>query len=182
MADVAGAGVSRTSAIRRPRLRSAIPHVYTSTVSSLIFLPVLNVDKAAQAGGAASSSVLLKASTRAESIGFKRPQDMQRFLSAAINECAIDSTFVLDCLGSTDKEGLRRIEEICSCTFSIQVDLLHIHILSGAMVQIIGTMQHSNGLCNDKAVCFAGCQQQLHCILSARHLCASAFDKFTILC
>lgn len=74
-----------------------------------------------QGAGAASNSLLLKASTNHGAVGFRSPHDMQRFLNAAICGCSIDSTFVLDCLGSQEKEGLCRLKEICSVPFSIQV-------------------------------------------------------------
>lgn len=45
---------------------------------------------------------------------------MQRFVNAAIAECAVDVTFVLDRLGSQDKEGLCRLREICTMPFSTQ--------------------------------------------------------------
>lgn len=45
---------------------------------------------------------------------------MQRFVNAAIAECAVDVTFVLDRLGSQDKEGLCRLREICTTPFSAQ--------------------------------------------------------------
>ena len=46
---------------------------------------------------------------------------MQRFVNAAITECAVDATFVLDRLGSQDNEGLCRLREICTTPFSAQV-------------------------------------------------------------
>ena len=45
-------------------------------------------------------------------------------MHAAIDECAIDPTFVLDQLGSRDKRGLSRLREICSYPVSAQVRLL----------------------------------------------------------
>ena len=45
-------------------------------------------------------------------------------MNAAINECTIDPTFVLDQLGSRDKRGLSRLREICLYPVSVQVRLL----------------------------------------------------------
>ena len=74
-----------------------------------------------QGATVASNSLLLKASTKVGSVGFSSPHQMQRFLNAAISECAVDTSFVLACLGSQDTEGHRRLRELCTCPFSIQV-------------------------------------------------------------
>ena len=82
----------------------------------------------------ASNSLLLKASTKAGSFALRSPDDMQRFVNAAISECAIDATFVLDRLGSQDNEGLCGLREICTVPFSAQasrnkdvIPLFHSH-------------------------------------------------------
>lgn len=79
-------------------------------------------------GTSAVSSALLRASTKQDAVGFSSPQHMERFLNAAITECAVDPTFVLDCLGSADKGGLRRLKEVCSTPFATQVRCIqHAH-------------------------------------------------------
>jgi hypothetical protein len=80
--------------------------------------------RALQRPATASSSTLLTASTDSMSVAFTTSHDMRRFINAAINECTIDPTFVLDQLGSRDKRGLSRLRDICSYPVSVQVRLL----------------------------------------------------------
>ena len=63
-------------------------------------------------------------STDSTSVAFTSSRDMERFMNAASNECAVDLSFVLDQLGSRYKRGLSRLREICSYPVSVQVRLL----------------------------------------------------------
>ena len=38
-----------------------------------------------------------------------------------LSECAVDSTFVVQHLGSQESEGLNRLKEICAGPFAVQV-------------------------------------------------------------
>ena len=46
---------------------------------------------------------------------------MRSFLTAAITECAVAPTYVLDCLGNPENQGIQRLREISAAPFSIHV-------------------------------------------------------------
>ena len=75
------------------------------------------------AGAGASEAAVLDAATRRGAYPVNGNQHRQSaIINAALTYLDVDPTFIVERLGSGDREGLQRIKEICTSPMSHQVE------------------------------------------------------------